>query len=147
MSSLTTMNKRTVLLVGAALVLAGAFFFIDCRKPPKIQIFMEKSRRSILGRDETPNLIFHFTKSYLLTSIEVVEAEDARTNKFPHALWHVVAAAAPVPTTSFNYGATISGMKPEISTAEAEPLEPDTTYVLLVETSKNLKGKITFQAP
>jgi hypothetical protein len=94
-----------------------ALFFIDWHKRPEIQIFCEKSRRSDLGGSETPNLIFHFTNSYPLTSIEVVEAEDARTNKYPHALWHVVAAAAPVPTTSFGYGAAIPGMKPEISTA------------------------------
>jgi len=143
------MNKRTLLLVCAALALAGAYlaFFIDWHKRPKIQIFMEKSRRSILGGSETPDLIFRFTNSYPLTSIEVVEAEDARTNKYPHALWHLVAAAAAVPTTSFGYGAAIPGMKPEVSTAVPEPLEADTEYFLLVEAGKNLKGKITFQPP
>jgi len=143
------MNKRTAFLVCAALVLAGAYlaFFIDWHSRPKIQIFMEKSRRSILGGNETPNVIFRFTNAYPLTSIEVVEAEDARTNKYPHALWHLVAANAPVPTTSFGYGTDIPGMKPEVSTAVPEPLDSDTQYFLLVEAGKNLKGRITFQAP
>jgi hypothetical protein len=100
-----------------------------------------------MGGSETPELIFRFTYSYPLTSIKVVEAEDARTNKYPHALWHVVAATAPVPMASFGYGAAIPGMKPEVSTAVPEPLEADTEYFLLVEAGKNLKGKITFQPP
>jgi hypothetical protein len=143
------MNKKTVLLVCAALVLAGAYmrYFIDWHKRPEIQIFCEKSRQAIMGGSETPGLIFHFNNAYPLTSIEVVEAEDARTNKYPHPLWHLVAAAAPVPTTSFGYGAAIPGMKPDISTAEPEPLEPDTKYSLLVEAGKKLKGELTFQAP
>jgi hypothetical protein len=143
------MNKRTVLLVCAALVLAGAYlaFFIDWHKRPKIQIFMEKSRASLLGHSDTPGVIFRFPNPCPLTSIEVVEAEDARTNKYPHPLWHLVAADKPVPTTSFGYGATIAGMKPEISTAVPEPLEVDTDYVLLVEAGKSLKGHMAFQLP
>jgi hypothetical protein len=143
------MNKRTIWLVCAALVLAGASvaLHIDWHKRPKIQIFMEKSRRSIMGGNDAPDLIFRFTNAYPLTSIEVVAAEDARTNKYPHALWHLVAAAGPVPTTSFAYGASIPGMKPEVSTAVPEPLDADTDYYLVVEAGKNLKGKITFQAP
>ena len=142
-------SKRTVWLVCVALVLAGAYlrFHFDWRDHTNIQIFCEKSRQSILGGSETPGLIFHFTNSYPLTSIQVVETEDARTNKYPHALWHLVAAAAPVPTTSFGYGAAIPGMKPEIATAQPEPLQPDTQYSLVVEATKHLKGEITFQPP
>ena len=141
-------NKRTVWLVCVALVLAGAYmrYFFDWHKRSEIHIFCEKSRQAILGGSETPGLIFHFTNSYPLTSIEVVEAEDARTNKFPHALWHVVAAAAPVPTTSFGYGAAIPGMKPQIATAVPEPLQADTKYSLLIEAAKNQKGQLTFQS-
>jgi hypothetical protein len=140
------MNKKTVWLVCAALALGGAYMrcFFDWHKRTEIQIFCEKSRQAILGGSETPAIIFHFLSSYPLTSIEVVEVEDARTNKYPHALWHVVAAAAPVPTTSFEYGAAIPGMKPEIATAQPEPLQADTQYSLLVHADKNQKGQITF---
>jgi hypothetical protein len=144
------MNKQTSFLVGAILVLAAAYnlaFFIDWHKRPQIQIFCEKSRRAILRGSETPDLIFHLAKSYPLTSIEVVDAEDARTNAYPHALWHVLAADGPVPTTSFGYGAAIEGMKPEISTAVPEPLEAGTEYLLLVEAGKNVKGQLPFQLP
>ena len=95
---------------------------------------MRKSRRAILlGGSETPGLVFRFTNAYSLTSIEVVETEDARTNKYPHALWHVVAEAAPVPTTSFYlHGAAIPGMKPEIPTAVPEQLQAGTPSIPLV---------------
>ncbi|HEY3862972.1 MAG TPA: hypothetical protein VGO59_13905 [Verrucomicrobiae bacterium] len=142
------MNKRTVWLVCAALVLAGAYmrYFIDWHKRAEIQIFCEKSRRAILRGNENPNLVFHFAKAYPVTSIEVVDADDARTNKYPHALWHMVAAKDPVATTSFAYGASIPGMKPEIATATPEPLQSDTRYSLVVETSKNQRGQLDFGA-
>jgi hypothetical protein len=136
------------MLVGVALVLGAAYlcFFIDWHNGREIHIFWDKSRPSLRRGSDNPSIIFHLDKPYPLTSIKVVETEDAGTNKFPHALWDLVAADAPVPTATFQYGAQIKGMKPEISSALPEPLEPDTSYTLLVEAGKNLKGKRTFQA-
>jgi hypothetical protein len=141
------MNNRTILLVCAVLALTGAYmrYFMDWHKRAGIQIFCEKSRAALLGGSETPGLIFHFANPYPLTSIEVVAAEDARTNKHPHILWHLVAAGAPVPTISFGYGEAIPGMKPEISAAVPEELDADTKYFLLVEAGKKLKGQLNFQ--
>jgi hypothetical protein len=144
------MNKKTFLLVGAFLVLAAAYnlaYFLDWHKRPQIQIFCEKSRRAVMHGNDAPELVFHFATAVPLTSIEVVDADDARTNKYPHALWHVLAADKPVPTSSFGYGAAIQGMKPEIASAEPEPLESGGAYLLLVEAGKNLKGKLPFQSP
>jgi hypothetical protein len=143
------MNKRTVRLVYVALALGAAYlaFFIDWHKEQKIHISWDKSLQSIMGGSENPTIIFHLDKPQPLTAIEVVESEDARTNKYPHPLWHLVAADAPVPTSTFRYGAKIKGMKPEIATALPEPLEPDISYTLLVEAGKDLKGQLTFQAP
>jgi hypothetical protein len=143
------MNKRTLLLACAALALAAAYltFFVDWHKRAQIQIFWEKSRRSMISASQTPGIVFHLEKKYPLTSIEVVEAEDARTNKYPHALWRIVAAGAPVPVDSFAYGAAVPGMKPEISTATPEPLQPDTAYCLLVQAGRKLKGQVTFESP
>jgi hypothetical protein len=144
------MNKKTVYLVGAILILAAAYnlaFFFDWHTKSNIQIFCEKSRRAILRGNEAPGLIFHLERSYPLTSIEVVAAEDARTNKYPHALWHLLAADKPVPTDTFSYGAAIHGMKPEIATAEPEPLEAGTEYLLTIEAGKKFKGKLSFQSP
>jgi hypothetical protein len=143
------MNKRTVWLMCVVLALGAAYlrYFIDWHKGEKIHIFWDKSLQSIMGGSENPVIIFHLDKPQPLTAIEVVESEDARTNKYPHPLWHLVAADGPVPTSTFRYGATIKGMKPEIATALPEPLEPDTSYTLLVEAGKDLKGQLTFRAP
>jgi len=140
------MSNRTVLLICVAVALAGAYmrYFMDWHQRPHIQIFCEKSRSAILRGKATPGVIFHFTNSYPLTSIKVVEADEALTNKYPHALWHLIADGAPVPTHSFGYGAAIKGMKPEISTAVPEPLDAGEEYLLLVEAGKQLKGQLTF---
>jgi hypothetical protein len=140
------MNKRTVLLICVALVLAGAYyrFFMDGHKKPGIQIFCEKSRASMMGNNASPSLIFHFPSAYDLTSVEVVNADDARTNKYPHPLWHMIAPDKPAKTTSFTYGEAIPGMKPEIATAVPEPLQPG-EYTLMVEAGKKLKGAINFK--
>jgi hypothetical protein len=142
------MSKRTLSLVGVALVLGAVYlrYFIDWHKDNQIHISWEKSRVALMRGNGAPPIIFHLDKPYPVTSIEVVEAEDARTNKYPHPLWHIVAAGAPVRTSTFRYGARIEGMNPEIATALPEPLEPDTDYFLLVEAGKDLKGKGIFQA-
>ncbi len=144
------MHKKTVLLLCAALALAAAVnlaYFFDWHGGAKIHIITEKSRRAILRGNHVPGIVFHLDKPYTLTSIVVVEADDARTNKYPHALWHLVAGAKPVPTTSFGYGKAVAGMKPAISNAAPEPLEADLKYHLLIESSGHLKGQVTFDPP
>jgi len=89
-------------------------------------------------------MAFYLDKAYPLTSVEVVSTEEARTNKYPHALWHMVAQAVPPLTATFNYGAAIPGMKPEVSTALPEPLQPDVDYSLVVEAGNGLKGEKSF---
>ena len=134
------MNKQTIFLVGFALVLATLYIanFTDWVKPKNIHVFwrISPANASVVS--------FYLDKPYPLTSIEVVSAEEARTNKYPHALWHMVAQSAPVLTASFNYGANIPGMKPEVATALPEPLQPDTDYSLIVEAGSALKGEKSF---
>jgi hypothetical protein len=140
------MNNRTVLFVGVAGILAALYvtYFTDWFKPKKIQIMWRVSATGGNGVAHGPNVIFYLNHPYPLTSIKVVEADEAETNKFAHALWHVVANSGPVVTNTFNYGATISGMKPEIASAEPEPLQPDIDYSLVVEAGGNLKGEKVF---
>jgi hypothetical protein len=142
------MNKRTVLLVGVALALGAAYlyFFIDWPKGKEIHIVWSRPIPSTRSGSASPAIIFHLDQPYLLTSVKVVATEDAVTNKYPHVLWHLVATDAPVRTTLFRYGVQIKGMKPDIASGPPEPLEPDTSYTLLVEAGKSLKGKCTFQA-
>jgi hypothetical protein len=133
------MNKQTVILICVALGLATLYIanFTDWLKPKKIQVYSRISPAS-------GALAFYLDKKYPLTSIEVVSTEEARTNKFPHALWHVVAKGAGVQVNIFNYGMSIPGMAPEVATAVPEPLQPDTDYSVLVEAGSGLKGEKSF---
>ena len=54
------------------------------------------------------------------------------------------AQSAPPLTSTFNYGAKIPGMKPEVSTAQPETLQPDSSYALLIESGTGLKGEKSF---
>ena len=134
------MNKQTMLLIGAFLVLAIFYVanFTDFLKHKVIQIRWGNSRVS------ADSVVFYLDKKYSLKSVEVVSTDDARTNRTPHALWHLVADSAPVPLKNFAYGAAIPGMKPKISTAIPEPLMPGTDYSLLVEDASGLKGEKSF---
>ncbi|MGA2750515.1 MAG: hypothetical protein ABSG59_17220 [Verrucomicrobiota bacterium] len=137
------MNTRTVSLVGLAVILAAVYvtFFTDWRKHKKIQIYWTQSRSG------PPTIMFYLDKEYALTSVKVVPAEEARTNKYAHALWDIVAASNSAPTKTFDYGQNIPGMKPVVPTAQPEPLDADTRYCLLIEAQNNLKGEITFEPP
>jgi len=143
------MNKRTVFFAGVAGILATLYliYFTDSFKPKKIQIMWRIPATGGSGPAHGPNVVFYLKPASPLTSIKVVETDDAQTNKYAHALWHVVAEAAPVVIDTFNYGATIPGMKPEVATALPEPLQLDTSYSLLVEAGKDLKGEKTFSLP
>jgi len=133
------MNKQTIFLVGVALVLATLYIanFTDWLKHKNIQVFWRISPAS-------GAVAFYLDKAYPLSSVEVVSTEDAKTNKYPHALWHMVAQTAPPPTATFNYGAEIPGMKPEVSTALPEPLQPNVEYSLVVQSETGLKGEKSF---
>ena len=137
------MNKRSVLFAGVAGILATLYliYFTDWFKPKKIQIMWRIS--AAIGAPHAPNVVFYLKPASPVTSIKVVETEGA-TNKFAHALWHVVADSAPVVVDTFNYGGVIPGMKPEVATAQPEPLQPDTSYSLLVEAGKDVRGEKSF---
>ena len=77
---------------------------------------------------------FTLNDSHKLTAIKVVLIADMETNKFPHAIWHLSSTSNSVPTTSFNYGSYVRGMKPEVKGARPDPLEPGVAYRRIVTT-------------
>ena len=133
------MNKQTIVLIGFALLLAALYvaFFTDLFGSKNIQISWRIS-------PSNGSLVFYLDKEYALTSLEVVPTEEAKTNKYPHELWHVVAQAAPVTLATFNYGQAIPGMKPKVATAVPEQLQPDIDYSLVVATRSGMKGETNF---
>ena len=88
--------------------------------------------------------MFYLDKEYQITALKVISLTEAATNKYPHALWQLVPESNSVPVTDFIYGENPAGMKSKIAGVPPEPLEPNGTYRIFLETVK-LKGAKDFQ--
>jgi hypothetical protein len=142
------MLKNTKLLVClAALIAVYLAFFSDGHKAKKIQILLAVYPPGILPGTSNETMVFCLDQPYPLRSVKVVPSDEARTNKYVHPLWHVVAQAATQPIKSFRYGAALPGMQADAAAEQPEPLDADTTYSLQIEARNGLKGEITFQPP
>ena len=132
------MRKQSVFLILIALVFAAAYvyFFTDLFKKKHIQIlFTNRNSAGFFGLDG---------KSYNLTSVKVVRSDENATNKYAHAVWHLIAETNTAPVSEFAYGRPIPGMKPKIPGTVAEPLQPNVDYHIIVEAGK-IKGERDFR--
>ena len=141
------------LIVILILGLAGLSFYLnrDAFAPATIQIAHRMSpwmrptnpaarRANNLGVPVT----FTLNGLYSLITVKVVVAADIETNKFPHAIWKLVTDSNSVPVSSFNYGNSIRGMRPDIKGALPDPLEPGIAYRLIIETANNKRAQHDF---
>lgn len=133
------MRKQTGILITAALVLAAVYVikFTDWFGQKNIHIlFRMRGKQPVFALED---------REYRITTIKVLRAEDAKTNRYPHAVWHLVGASekGSEPVTDFVYGEKIKGMKPAVAGTGAEPVEKNTDYKLIVESGK-LKGELVF---
>jgi hypothetical protein len=148
------MTKKTVALIVVAFVLAGVYvaFFTDWFKKPQIQILPQirppsrsgKAPRVPVGDVPVYPVTFAFDRKYQFTEIRVVAVDDEKTNKFPHAVWHMISDSNSVPVKAVVYGAPLSGMKPKVPKTPPEPLQPDVPYMLYVQAGR-AEGKAKFQ--
>ncbi len=145
------MTKSTVVLISVLVVLAGlyVYFWTDLFQSESIQILAQvRPSRAVQpgapGQTVTYPVSFAFDRKLRLTEVRVVNTEDEATNKFPHALWHLIADSNSVPTKAIIYGQPLRGLKPKVPHALPERLQPDLTYRLYVMAGK-LKGKIDFK--
>ena len=143
------MKNQTKLLIFVAVILGAiyAYRFTDWFGEKKIQIKYKvvAGRGTAKSSGINPIAFYLIDQEYRLTSIKVVSVEDAATNKFPRAYWHVVSDSNSVPVVGFQYGETPAGMKPKIAGLVAEPLAANGNYRILVEAGK-FKGEKDFQA-
>src|SRR5262245_46741904 len=134
------MTKQSIVLIVVAVGLAGLYVwkFTDWFRHPQIQI-LPQIRPPLRGNRATPAtsgvypVTFAFDKKYQFTEIKVVAVEDEKTNKFPHAVWHLISDSNSVPTKALVYGSPLRGMKPKVPRAQPDPLEPNVPYMLYVE--------------
>ena len=134
------------MLIFLFLVLSALYacFFIDWKGSHKIRLSWHVIEPGTLGNRKTPTVQFLLLdKGEKVTSVKVVSATDALTNKYPHALWCMTATQA-VPVTAFFYGGGIRGMNPDTT---AQPLEAGQSYRLIVASGRSKEGELTFQAP
>ena len=152
------MNRQIGLIV-FAVIFAGVYvyFFTDLFKPKRpIQIYAQirpvfpssrHNRNSDLPKQsDMPPITFTLDDDYRLTEVKVVETEDYKTNKYAHAVWHLITDTSSQPTKGIVYGMKVKGMKPSIPKGHAEVLEPETAYTLLIEAGKS-KGEVHFKIP
>jgi hypothetical protein len=137
------MNKKTGILILVAVILGTlyVFLFTDWLKPKTIQI-MYRNPGGRRGAPQEPS--FFIDPPVKLSSIQVFDDADFATNKYPHPIWSMVAVSNSALIDAFLYGGTVKGMKPAIAQTQAEPLDPDKTYRLVVRGEK-IVGEKKFQ--
>jgi len=75
--------------------------------------------------------------------VKVIRVGAYETNKFTPPLWHLVAYTNVPPTEGFLYGQRLPGMRPWLTNARPQRLEPNTVYRLFVQAGR-AKGQIDF---
>ena len=147
------MTKKHLVLILVALValIAYVHFFTDWFTPSTIQIVHTlrppMPRHGRAKPDENPNVnmvSFGLNGKFKLTELKVVLADDLATNKYPHAIWHLISESNSIPLKGFVYGMDIKGMHPKSAGIRAEPLDAGVNYHLSL-VAGDLKGEYDFK--
>lgn len=147
--SKTKFISITILILG----LAGLSLYLnrDWFAPATIQIshrlspWLQNKRPGARNpNDLGVPVTFMMNGFYKLTSVRVVEAAKIETNQYAVPVWRIISDSNSIPTSSFNYGSFIRGMRPEAKGVRPEPLEPGITYRLFVVTDKDIKAQHDF---
>jgi len=137
------MTKKQWMLIALAVVLGGFSLYLnkDWFAKDDIHIFHRSlskgvgfSRRARARTDSPTNpVLFGFGRKLKLKTVKVIPLSDIATNKYPHAIWHLVSDSNSVPIKEFAYGTTIPGMHPALKGVVPDPLEPGVQYRLMIE--------------
>lgn len=137
-------NKKNIMLIAIALVLAGiyAVFFTDWFQPKVIHI--SHTPRPTRTGAATKSITFGLGDDYSLTEVEVIPLSALQTNKLAQPVWHLVSDEGSDDVNQFSYGDKINGMDPAVAGAQPEPLLSGVTYRIIV-TAGRVKGQHDFQ--
>lgn len=131
------MTKKPVLVVTLIVVISGICLYVNRDWFSRAPIQISHRFHAFGGRFNPSGgvapLMFEFNRRLKLTSIKVVSAGDAATNKFPAPLWEMVSDSNSVPTRGFLYGMAVPGMRPARKGAIAQALDPEQKYRLLIQ--------------
>src|SRR4051812_21330849 len=102
------MKNQTKILIFVAVILGAiyAYRFTDWFGEKKIQIKYKvmTGRGSAISGMADSIAFYLIDKEYRLTSIKVISIDEALTNKYPHAFWHLISESNSVPVADFMYG-------------------------------------------
>lgn len=138
------MNRTAFLTVLAVGLACGyVFFFTDWLEKKKIQIgYRNLPRAAGLPATAANPVQFLLAREVSVSRIRVYPAPgDVFQKAPPHYVWELVAVTNGAPVTDFVYGQPIPGMK---NFGPQEPLQPNTSYAISVESGK-LKGEKIFK--
>jgi hypothetical protein len=145
------MSKKNLVLISFVVVLGAVYlyYFTDLFAKPTFAISARPriEPRSSRGAEKY-SVSFNFdTRTKMkLNEVKVVRVAELETNKYPHAVWHLISDNGSSPMKGIIYGETIKGMKPKVPKMKPEPLEPNVKYRLLVNSDKR-SGQADFEIP
>lgn len=133
------------MLIALAIVLGGFSLYLNKDWFTRDDIHIShrsRPQRAAMFRRGRPNpvdvatdpVLFGFDSKLRLKTVKVVPLSDIATNKYPHAIWHLVSESNSAPVKEFSYGAPIPGMHPALKGVVPDPLEPGVQYRLFIET-------------
>jgi hypothetical protein len=141
------MGRKSLLPIALLVVIGGLCVYVNRdwfqRQPIQISHRFYRFAGRFGEADSPTPVMFEFDRQLKLTSIKVVALAESLTNKYPHPLWHMVTSSNSLPTKGVVYGMDVPGMRPAVSGASADPLDPWQTYQLLLE-SGSLKARHNF---
>jgi hypothetical protein len=138
------MTKKQWMLLALAVALGGFSLYLNRDWFAREDIHISHRSRPQRGffrraRSNTPTsatdpVLFGFDTKLKLKTVKVVPLSDIATNKYPHAIWHLISESNSAPIKEFTYGAPIPGMHAALKGVTADPLEPGVQYRLFIET-------------
>lgn len=142
------MTKRTVFFVVTAVALFTLYAvkFTDWFKHKSIRISYRGTPANFTRNQPGLPVTFLLDREYRLTSIKVYTSEEFKSKKYPRPIWSLVAETNSIPTSDFQYGGNIKGMKPSTPKAVPEPLQAEATYKIVIDAGKKLHGEREFKS-
>lgn len=142
------MTKKSILLISVAVALAACYlyYFTDWINPPVIQILPQLRPPRNPARNPTSvyQVSFNLDGKYQLTSVKVIPIQALETNKNALPVWNLTTSSNSVPQKGFFYGLPIPGMRPAITNARPQRLQPEVAYRLFVKAGR-AKGQVDFK--
>ena len=152
---LSPMTRKQWMLSGLVVALSGISLYLNRdwfaskdihiyhRSLPDRASLIRGRRTAQKNASPTDPVFFGFDRRLKLTSIEVFPVKEL-TNKYAHAVWHLVSDSNSVPVKDITYGVPIKGMRPALKAATPDDLQPGEDYRLVIHTATAEKAEHDF---